>query len=43
MVFKKLQNMRKENASNDYIVGLDIGTEYVKALVAKLDGATWAR
>jgi cell division protein FtsA len=38
MVFKKLQNMRKENASNDYIVGLDIGTEYVKALVAKLDG-----
>lgn len=38
MVFKKLQNMRKENESNDYIVALDIGTEYVKALVAKLDG-----
>jgi len=38
MVFKKLQNMRKENASNDYIVALDIGTEYIKALIAKLDG-----
>lgn len=38
MVFKKLQNMRKEAASNDYIVALDIGTEYIKALIAKLDG-----
>ena len=38
MVFKKLQNLRKDNVSNDYIVALDIGTEYVKALVAKLDG-----
>lgn len=38
MVFKKLQSLRKENASNDYIVALDIGTEYVKALVARLDG-----
>ncbi len=38
MVFKKLQSMRKESASNDYIVALDIGTEYVKALIAKLDG-----
>ena len=38
MVFKKLHNLRKENASDDYIVALDIGTEYVKALIAKLDG-----
>jgi len=38
MVFKKLQNLRKDNVSNDYIVALDIGTEYVKALIAKLDG-----
>jgi cell division protein FtsA len=38
MVFKKLKNMRKENASNDYIVALDVGTEYVKALIARLDG-----
>ncbi len=38
MVFKKLKGMRKENASNDYIVGLDIGTEYIKALIARLDG-----
>ena len=38
MVFKKLKNIRKENASNDYIVALDVGTEYVKALIARLDG-----
>ena len=38
MVFNKLQNKRKENSSNDYIVALDIGTEYVKALVTKIDG-----
>jgi cell division protein FtsA len=38
MVFNKLKSMRKENAPNDYIVALDIGTEYVKALVARLDG-----
>ena len=37
MVFKKLQKIRKEVASNDYIVALDIGTEYVKALIAKLN------
>ncbi len=30
--------MRKESSSSDFIVGLDIGTEYVKALVARLDG-----
>jgi len=38
MVFEKLRKSRKENAANDYIVALDIGTEYVKALIAKLDG-----
>jgi len=38
MVFKKLQKNRKDGAPNDYIVSLDIGTEYVKALIAKLDG-----
>ena len=38
MVFNKLRSKRKESASNDYIVALDIGTEYVKALIAKLDG-----
>ncbi len=38
MVFKKLRNIGKEHDSDDYIVGLDIGTEYVKALIAKLDG-----
>ena len=38
MVFDKLRKSRKNNLANDYIVGLDIGTEYVKALIAKLDG-----
>jgi len=37
MVFEKLRAARKTNASNDYIVALDIGTEFVKALIAKLD------
>jgi cell division protein FtsA len=37
MVFKKLRNLGKVIDSSDYIVGLDIGTEYVKALIAKLD------
>lgn len=40
MVFEKLRTNRKNNAANDYIVALDIGTEYVKALIAKLDGDT---
>ena len=38
MVFDKLRKSRKDKAANDYIVALDIGTEYVKALIAKLDG-----
>ena len=38
MAFNKLRKMRKENSSGEFIVGLDIGTEYVKALVARLDG-----
>lgn len=38
MVFNKLRKSRKENSANDYIVALDIGTEFVKALIAKLDG-----
>jgi cell division protein FtsA len=40
MVFEKLRAARKNNAANDYIVALDIGTEFVKALIAKLDGDT---
>ncbi len=40
MVFEKLRASRKNNAANDYIVALDIGTEFVKALIAKLDGET---
>jgi len=38
MVFEKLRMKRKINSANDYIVALDIGTEYIKALIAKLDG-----
>lgn len=37
MVFSKLRKGSKFNA-DDYIVALDIGTEYIKALIAKLDG-----
>ena len=37
MVFEKLRTSRKNNLANDYIVALDIGTEFVKALIAKLD------
>jgi cell division protein FtsA len=40
MVFEKLRANRKNNAAGDYIVALDIGTEFVKALIAKLDGET---
>jgi len=40
MVFEKLRANRKNNTANDYIVALDIGTEFVKALIAKLDGET---
>jgi cell division protein FtsA len=38
MVFEKLRKIRKNIATDDYIVALDIGTEFVKALIAKLDG-----
>jgi cell division protein FtsA len=37
MVFEKLRKSRKTDSSNDYIVALDIGTEFVKALIAKLE------
>ena len=38
MVFNKLRTARKRDADQDYIVGLDIGTEFVKALIAKVSG-----
>ena len=37
MVFEKLRIKRKVNSIDNYIVALDIGTEYVKALIAKLN------
>jgi cell division protein FtsA len=41
MIFNKFKNaLPSKKDDNNYIVGLDIGTEFVKALVAKLDGET---
>lgn len=37
MVFEKFLNLKKDT-SDDYIVALDIGTEFVKALIAKVEG-----
>ena len=37
MVLEKLRKSRKVS-DEDYLVALDIGTEFVKALIAKLDG-----
>ncbi len=38
MVFEKFKKLTQKINPDDYIVGLDIGTEYIKALIAKLDG-----
>ena len=41
MILNKIRELRDKTANSpvdDYIVGLDVGTEYVKALVAKIDG-----
>lgn len=40
MVFEKFRLGAKDQATDDYVVALDIGTEFVKALIAKLDGET---
>jgi cell division protein FtsA len=40
MVFNKLRTLGKTEPDKDYIVGLDIGTEFVKALIAKINGDT---
>jgi len=40
MVFDKLKRKVQEKSVDDYVVGLDIGTEYVKALIAKINGET---
>ncbi len=38
MVFQKLRAVREKAIDANYIVGLDIGTEFVKALIAKVNG-----
>jgi len=35
MVFEKLRNKAQEKLDSDYVVALDIGTEFIKALIAK--------
>lgn len=35
MVFEKLRTKSQQHIDNDYVVALDIGTEFVKALIAK--------
>lgn len=37
MVFSKFRKNKTTHNQNDYIVALDIGTEFVKALIAKID------
>lgn len=38
MVLSKILKIKKKVSEGDHIVGLDIGTEFVKALIAKVDG-----
>jgi cell division ATPase FtsA len=38
MVFKQLRKARRKAPADDYIVALDVGTEFVKALIAKVNG-----
>lgn len=37
MVFEKFKKLRNKNNPDDYIVALDVGTEYIKAIIAKLE------
>lgn len=38
MVFEKIRSVKLKEVDTNYIVGLDIGTEFVKALIAKMNG-----
>lgn len=40
MVFEKIRSVKLKEPDMKYIVGLDIGTEFVKALIAKMNGDT---
>jgi cell division protein FtsA len=40
MVFEKLRQKSQAQTNSDYVVGLDIGTEFVKALIAKMKDDT---
>ncbi len=38
MVFDKFRAKVQDKVNDDYVVGLDVGTEFVKALIAKING-----
>lgn len=38
MVLEKFRSVKLKEVDANYIVGLDIGTEFIKALIAKVDG-----
>src|SRR5690606_7289065 len=38
MVLKNLRKKRSEQTNDDYVVAVDIGTEFVKALIARVNG-----
>lgn len=40
MVFEKFRSRASQTVNNDYIVALDVGTEFVKALIAKVEDDT---
>ena len=40
MVFEKLRQKAQSKPDNSYVVALDIGTEFVKALIAKMKDDT---
>lgn len=40
MVLEKLRKRSQDKVDQNYVVALDIGTEFVKALIAKLEGDT---
>ncbi len=38
MVLNRLRGRSKDNVNDEFLVGLDIGTEFVKAIIAKING-----
>ena len=38
MVFGKMKKIKEKIVAEEYLVGLDIGTEFIKALIARVEG-----